>query len=50
MAELAHRTPTTLQELMDKAEDHINAEETIQALTEFRNEQVKTPKKKGVRK
>ncbi|XP_042944579.1 uncharacterized protein LOC122278456 [Carya illinoinensis] len=32
MAELARRTPSTLREFMDRADDFVNAEDTLQAL------------------
>jgi hypothetical protein len=46
MAKLAGNIPTTLQDLMDKAEEFINAKETIRALVESSREQVKVSKKK----
>lgn len=38
MAELARRTPLILREFMDKADDYINAENTLKALVALRKD------------
>lgn len=45
MAELARKTPSTLRELMDKADDFVNADDTLQALLEPRKQEVKSETK-----
>lgn len=44
MAELARKTPATLQDFMDKAEEFINQEEAFKGDKESRDEQTKEPK------
>lgn len=46
IVELAQRMPTTLQDFMDKAEEFINAEETIRPLVESRVDCRVPPKRK----
>lgn len=40
MAELTKKTPTTLREFMDRANDIVNAEDTFRALTTPRKSKV----------
>ncbi|KAF5469159.1 hypothetical protein F2P56_013253 [Juglans regia] len=42
MTELVRKTPSTLREFMDRADDYVNTEDTLQALLEPRKKEVKS--------
>ncbi|XP_042958151.1 uncharacterized protein LOC122293724 [Carya illinoinensis] len=49
ITELARKTPSTLREFMNKDDDYVNAEDTLQALLEPRKQEVKSKSKNSNR-
>ncbi|XP_042962533.1 uncharacterized protein LOC122296802 [Carya illinoinensis] len=47
MVELSGKTPTNLREFMDREDDFVNAEDTLQALVDLRKEQNRTERRNG---
>lgn len=47
MVELARKTPTTLREIMDKANDFVNADDTLRALTVLRESKMEQAERRS---